>query len=200
MITSLIISQVFSWIIIAALAVALVALARQVGVLHMRVAPAGALTTAGGPSVGHKAHAVTATTLDGRSIIVGAATSNLKLRLLMFVSPQCPLCKGLIPVAKSFAKDERVDLIFVGDDEASAQREMISAQGLEGYTFVNGPEVGQAYEVGKLPYAILLDGEGVVLSKGLVNSREHLESLVVAHEMGIKSVQDYITKLKAEAA
>jgi len=36
-----------------------------------------------------------------------------------------------------------------------------------------------------------------ILSKGLVNSREHLESLVIAHEMGIASVQDYIGKLKA---
>ena len=47
---------------------------------------------------------------------------------------------------------------------------------------------------------MLLDADGVVLSKGLVNSREHLESLVVAHEMGIASVQDYIATLKVEAA
>ena len=40
----------------------------------------------------------------------------------------------------------------------------------------------------------------MILSKGLVNSREHLESLVVAHEMGIKTVQDYIGSLKAQAA
>jgi hypothetical protein len=47
---------------------------------------------------------------------------------------------------------------------------------------------------------VLLDAEGVVLSKGLVNSREHLESLVIAHEMGVRSVQDYINNLKVEAA
>jgi hypothetical protein len=50
--------------------------------------------------------------------------------------------------------------------------------------------------VGKLPYAVLMDADGVVLSKGLVNSREHLESLIIAHEMGVKSVQDYIASLK----
>ena len=122
------------------------------------------------------------------------------LRLLMFVSAQCPLCKSIIPMAKSFARDERVALSFVGDDDAAAQRAMIAQHGLEAYPFVNGPEVGQAFGVAKLPYAVLIDAEGTILSKGLVNSREHLESLIVAHEMGIKTVQDYIGSLKAQAA
>jgi methylamine dehydrogenase accessory protein MauD len=200
MLTSLIISQIISWIVIAALGVALLAIARQVGVLHMRVAPAGALTTAGGPAVGAKVDEIKATTLAGKTITIGGHGTHGVLRLLMFVSAQCPLCKGLIPVARSFAKDERVELIFVGDDDPAEQRAMVVRHGLEAYPFVNGPEVGQAFEVGKLPYAMLLDPEGVVLSKGLVNSREHLESLIVAHEMGMRSVQDYITKLNAEAA
>ena len=103
-------------------------------------------------------------------------------------------------MAKSFARDERVALSFVGDDDAAAQRAMIAQHGLEAYPFVNGPEVGQAFGVAKLPYAVLIDAEGTILSKGLVNSREHLESLIVAHEMGIKTVQDYIGSLKAQAA
>lgn len=200
MLTALLVSAIFSWVVILALVVALLALARQVGVLHMRVAPAGALTTAGGPSVGAKSPAIPTKTLDGQAITIGGAAPGASLRLLMFVSATCPLCKNLIPMAKSFARDERVQLIFVGDDAEQAQREMIAKHGLEGYRFVNGPDVGQAYEVGKLPYAVLLDADGVILSKGLVNSREHLESLVIAHEMGIASVQDYIDGRKPELA
>ncbi|OYW49000.1 MAG: methylamine utilization protein MauD [Novosphingobium sp. 28-62-57] len=200
MMTALIVGQVLSWVVIVALVVALLALARQVGVLHMRVAPAGALQTSGGPAVGGKAPAVPARTLEGKDVIVGGPAKNVSLRLLMFVSATCPLCKGLIPAARSFAKDERVELTFVGDDTVDAQQGMIAAQGLEDYRFINGPEVGQAFEVGKLPYAVLLDAEGVILSKGLVNSREHLESLVVAHELGIATVQDYISGLKKAVA
>lgn len=200
MLTTLIVSQVISWIVILVLGVALLALARQVGVLHMRVAPAGALTTAGGPAVGDKSPAIQAKTLDGQSVTVGGHAHGTALRLLMFVSASCPLCKNLIPMARSFASDERLELTFIGDDEVAVQREMIAKHGLEKYRFINGPDVGQAFEVGKLPYAVLLDGEGVVLSKGLVNSREHLESLVIAHEMGIRSVQDYISGLKVVAA
>lgn len=199
MLLSLLVSTVLSWIVILLLGVAVLALARQVGVLHMRVAPAGALTTAAGPAVGSSAAAIPATTIDGTATTVGGHKHGTPLRLLMFVSPSCPLCKGLIPMAKSFARDERVELIFIGDDDAAATREMIAQQGLAGYSFINGPEVGQAYEVAKLPYAVLMDEHGTILSKGLVNSREHLESLVIAHEMGIRSVQDYIGKLKAVA-
>ncbi|QCI94281.1 methylamine utilization protein MauD [Novosphingobium sp. EMRT-2] len=200
MLTALIVSQVLSWGVILALVVAMLALARQVGVLHMRVAPAGALTTAGGPSVGASSPAIPARTLDGAAVTVGGAAPGSALRLLMFVSAACPLCKGLIPMAKSFARDERVQLIFVGDDDPAVQRGMIEQHGIGSYQFINGPDVGQAFEVGKLPYAVLLDADGTVLSKGLVNSREHLESLVIAHEMGVRSVQDYIGSLKAEVA
>ena len=200
MLTSLIVSQILSWIVIIGLVVALLALARQVGVLHIRVAPAGALATSGGPAVGGAIGAIPATTLDGQSVSVGGHAHGVKLRLLLFVSAQCPLCKAVIPMATSFARAERVALTFVGDDEAVAQRAMIAQHGLEGHAFLNGPEVGQAYQVAKLPFAVLLDEEGTILSKGLVNSREHLESLVVAHEMGIATVQDYIGGLKAQAA
>ncbi|ATI81527.1 MAG: methylamine utilization protein MauD [Sphingobium yanoikuyae] len=200
MLTSLIIAQILSWVAIFALGIALLAVARQVGVLHIRVAPAGALATSGGPAVGDAIVKIDARTIDGAPVTIGGHAHGTALRLLMFVSAQCPLCKNIIPMAKSFARDERVALTFVGDDDVAAQRAMITQHGLEGYAFVNGPEAGQAYGVAKLPFAVLLDAEGVILSKGLVNSREHLESLVVAHEMGIATVQDYIGSLKAQAA
>lgn len=200
MMTALIVGQVLAWIAILALVVALLALARQVGVLHMRVAPAGALQTSGGPAVGGKAPAVSATTLDGQDIVVGGPASDVPLRLLLFVSATCPLCKAIIPAARSFARDERVELTFVGDDDPLVQRGLVEAQGLASYRFVNGPQVGQAFEVAKLPYAVLLDADGAILSKGLVNSREHLESLIVAHQMGVATVQHYISRLRVEAA
>jgi methylamine dehydrogenase accessory protein MauD len=122
------------------------------------------------------------------------------MQLLMFVSPMCPICKQLIPVARSFARREALDVVFIGDDDPADQRRMIADLGIADMTFVNGSEAGRAFQVDKLPHAVLLDHDGVILSKGLVNSREHLESLVVSHEMGMKSVQDYIVSLKTKTA
>lgn len=200
MIVSLIIAQIISWVVILAFGVALIALARQVGILHMRVAPAGALATAGGASVGDDTEGLMGQSVDGRMLTLGGARPGVPLRLLMFVSAQCPLCKGLIPVARSFAQDERVALTFVGDDDPAAQRAMIVQQGLQDYDFVNDEAVGRTLGVGKLPFAVLIDEDGRILSKGLVNSREHLESLLIAHEMGVRTVQDYISGLRNAAA
>jgi len=49
-----------------------------------------------------------------------------------------------------------------------------------------------AFQVGKLPYAVLIDASGVIRAKGLVNSREHLESLIVAEETGFGTIQAYL--------
>lgn len=199
MMTALIISEVLQWVAILAFGIAGLALARQVGVLHVRVAPAGALDAGKGPAVGDQAPHLHVKTLDGTPMTIGGTVPSNSLRLLMFVSAQCPLCKSLIPVAKSFAKAERVDLVFIGDDDPAAQRAMIAQHDMGAYPFVNGDEVGLAFEVDKLPHAVLLDATGKVLAKGLVNSREHLESLIVSHEMGVPHVQDYISGLNKPA-
>jgi methylamine dehydrogenase accessory protein MauD len=56
------------------------------------------------------------------------------------------------------------------------------------------------YGIGKLPYAVLVDHEGVLRAKGLVNSREHLESLLAAQEAGVASLQEFLVKRQAVPA
>jgi methylamine dehydrogenase accessory protein MauD len=198
MLTVLIVSQILSWIVVLGLGLALLALARQVGVLHVRLAPAGALLSGKGPVVGEPAPVLDAVTLDGASIAIGKPAG--RNQLLLFVSPHCPLCKDLIPIARNFAKTEKLDIVFVGDDEASEQRAMIARLDMGGLPFVNSSIVGRAFHVDRLPHAALIAADGTLLSKALVNSREHLESLVTAHEMGVVSVQDYLKNSKTKVA
>jgi len=197
MLTALIVSQIFSWIVILGMGLALLALARQVGVLHVRLAPAGALMTGKGPTVGEPAPVLEATTLDGASLTIGKGLAKGRMQLLLFVSPHCPLCKELIPIAANFARSERLDIVFAGDDEVSEQRAMVARLEMGGIPFINSSIVGRAFHVDRLPHAVLIGDDGTVLSKGLVNSREHLESLVTAHEMGVVSVQDYLAQSQA---
>ena len=46
-----------------------------------------------------------------------------------------------------------------------------------------------AFKVAKLPFAVLIDGAGAIRAKGLVNTREQLESLFNAAELGRPSIQ-----------
>jgi methylamine dehydrogenase accessory protein MauD len=117
---------------------------------------------------------------------------------MLFVSSTCPICKKLIPIAKNFARSERLDVLFVGDADVAEQRKLIAQFELDEHAFVNGPAVGMAYRVDKLPYAVLLDDAGRIAAKGLVNSREHFESLIVAKESGYATIQSYL-KSKSEA-
>lgn len=56
-----------------------------------------------------------------------------------------------------------------------------------------------SYRVSRLPYAVLLDTQGVVAAKGLVNSREQFDSLLNAHEMGAPTIQHYLSGTSAAA-
>jgi methylamine dehydrogenase accessory protein MauD len=192
------ISQVLLWIVVILQGIAIFALARQIGVLHERVAPAGALINSAGPGVGEQSPRLEVHALGGKAITVGATLAPGRALLMLFVSSTCPICKKLIPIAKNFAKSERLDVLFVGDADAAEQRKLIAQFELDEHGFVNGPEVGMAYRVDKLPYAVLLDDAGRIAAKGLVNSREHFESLIVAKESGYATIQSYL-KSKSEA-
>jgi methylamine dehydrogenase accessory protein MauD len=182
------------------LAVLLFGLARQVGILHERVAPMGAMASDQGLAVGEMSPQLSITTLVGDRLALGGASAQGRSRLLLFVSPTCPVCKKLLPIARSFAHAERLDVVLVGDGDEAEQRSMIHEFGLEGLAYVNSPQVGMTFQVGKLPYAILIDAEGVIRAKGLVNNREHLESLLIAEETGFGTIQAYLNAKQQVAA
>ena len=196
----LLVSQVMLWIAVIALAVAVLALARQVGVLHERIAPVGALALGRGPQTGESAPRLTVRTLAGGTVDIGGPVPDGPLRLLFFVSPTCPICKSLLPTVKAFAQSERLDLLLIGDGDSDQQLQMAQRHGVELERFANAPEVGRAFQVAKLPYAVLISAAGVIAAQGLVNSREHLESLVTAYELGLRSVQEYLARRTSHSA
>jgi methylamine dehydrogenase accessory protein MauD len=145
-----------------------------------------------GPEVGELAPALSVRSIANQAIQIGGPSATGRSTLLMFVSPTCPVCKKLLPIAKSFSNGENLQVVLVGDGDADEQQRMIRKEGLEALPYLAGPQVGMAFQVGKLPYAVLIDREGVIRAKGLVNSREHLESLIVAEETGYGSIQAYL--------
>jgi methylamine dehydrogenase accessory protein MauD len=190
--TPVTVTLVLLWVVVICLSVAVLALARQVGVLHERVAPAGALISGSGPGVGEQSPRIEVHALAGNAITVGGTLATGKALLMLFVSQTCPICKKLIPIALDFARSERLDVLFVGDADLAEQKKLISQFGIAENRFINGPEIGVTYRIDKLPYAVLLDDLGVIAAKGLVNSREHFESLIIAKETGFASIQSYL--------
>src|ERR1700675_4359649 len=134
---ALFISQVILWIAVLALSAVVLALVRQIGVLHERILPMGALTMDKGPKVGDQSPVFQLTDLKHCPLTFGAARTDGRSQLLMFVSPTCPVCKKLLPIAKSIAAAESrwLDLIFTSDGEASEQDDFVAKHRLEAYPF-----------------------------------------------------------------
>ncbi|WP_271103001.1 methylamine dehydrogenase accessory protein MauD [Pseudomonas tohonis] len=188
----LIVSNILLWCLLLALAFAVMGLVRQIGVLHARLAPAGALMMDKGVAVGDAAPKVTAADRNGRPVNFGYPGE--KAQLLFFLSPTCPICKSLLPAIRSIAREQadRLEVVYVSDGDMDAQAALIREHKLEDVTYVVGPEVGMTYQIGKLPYAALIDKAGTLRAKGLVNSREHLDSLFETEHLGRATLQQYL--------
>ena len=190
----LVISNIFLWLLVLSMGVVIYALTRQIGVLYERVAPAGALAMNQNLKVGQSAPQLSLQTLDSKLVTVGGVPADAKSTLIFFASPDCPVCKELMPAVKSAAKQESdwLNLMIASDGMAQDHQGYVLQQGLGAYPYIVSELLGKTYGVAKLPYAVLIDEQGLIASIGIVNSREHLDSLFEAKERKVASIQDYM--------
>jgi Methylamine utilisation protein MauE len=137
----------------AALAVALLALAREVGMLRLQVGTQGALEIEGeGPAIG--ARAVDLSQRIGQN--------GAYFGLAVFTSDGCAICQTLAPAIDNVAMDPRV-AVATFDEVAEA-------------------ELWRSLEIPGSPFALALDREGTVLAKGTFNNLAQLESVLATAE------------------
>jgi hypothetical protein len=137
----------------AGLGLVSVALAREIGLLRMRVGPASALEIPSeGPEVGSRAEVIGA--------IEGSA--DAELALAVFTSEGCHVCEALRPAVDSIAAHPVVAVRRFDEHADSA--------------------AWLALDVPGSPYAIALDRDGTVLAKGTFNNLAQLESILAAGE------------------
>jgi methylamine dehydrogenase accessory protein MauD len=199
-IDALIISNLVLWLVVVGLAATVLALTRQIGLLHERIAPVGALSPKATTEVGTKAPEMTLTDLRDRRVQIGGQAADESRTLLFFLSPTCPVCKNLLPTVTRVARAEvpQVRVVLASDGEPEEHVTFVDTIVPEELPYVLSTELGMAYGVGKLPYAVLIDERGLVAAQGLVNTREHLESLFEAQRHGVASIQEYLEDRKTK--
>jgi len=144
---------VVQWVLLVVLCVVVVALARQVGTLHMRLGPRGALEIdTEGPAIGEPLPAVDAVGADGGPVVIGGPGLR---RLVLFSSPSCVVCREVAPAIPAAAR--AADLIPQVVHDTDAER---------------------AVDVPGTPFLLVLDEMGIVRGKGTVNNLEQVEGLV----------------------
>ena len=141
------------WVLLVVLCVVVVALARQVGTLHLRLGPRGALEIdTEGPMLGEPLPPVDARAADGTSIVLGGPGSR---RLVLFSSPTCIVCREVAPALPAAARAADLLAQIVHDEKTE-----------------------RLFDVPGTPYLLILDEMGVVRGKGTVNNLEQVEGLV----------------------
>jgi Methylamine utilisation protein MauE len=138
---------------IAVLGVAVLALAREVGLLRLRLAPESALELAEeGPPVG------TRIVLPERL----AGPGQARLAVAIFSSEGCRLCQSLRPVIAAFQRDPLV--------------------AVEVFDEVRDADLWRELDIPGTPFAVAFDPGGAVRAKGTFNSYGQLESILATAE------------------
>jgi methylamine dehydrogenase accessory protein MauD len=191
---ALIISNLLSWVAIVGLALVVYALTRQIGLLHERMGPVGALTVAKGLKAGDALPVLSLPSLTGGTVNVGGSSADGKATLFFFLSPDCPVCKSLLPVVASVRAREAswLNVVLASDGDAGPHEAFLRKTDLSDYPYILSSELGLSLGVSKLPYAALADEAGNMIAHGLTNTREHIESLFEARTRGVASIQDFL--------
>ena len=194
MIDAILISNVLLWVLVVGLALTVLALTRQIGLLHERISPLGALSPQSKIEVGDPAPELALLDLHNRPLAIGGVSEDETRTLLFFLSPTCPVCETLLPTVERVARTEvpRVRVVLASDGPSEEHRAFVAKKHISHLPYVLSAPLGMRYGVAKLPYAVLIDEDGIVAAQGLVNTREHLESLFEAQRHGVASIQEYL--------
>jgi thiol-disulfide isomerase/thioredoxin len=143
-----ILSYILLWASVLVLGFTVVALLRQIGVLHTRIAPMGVHFAGEGPELDGPAP-----TLDD---IDYAAVPHT---LLAFTSPTCELCARLKPALERIGRSyDDIDLRLID-------------HGTE-------PDAFARFRVRSTPYLIAVDADGIVRSRGVANTIDQVEEML----------------------
>jgi methylamine dehydrogenase accessory protein MauD len=167
-------SYVVLWFLVIGLCLIVVGLARQVGTLHLRLGPRGALELDDeGPPLGEAPVPIDAFDTSGAPVNIGGPG---EAQLLLFVSPTCRSCAEVLPSLSVVARTGTMTPILITDAEMAAARTIETTR--INARVVSSPEAVRLYEIPGTPYAVALDRTGVVRAKGTANNLEQMEGLV----------------------
>jgi methylamine dehydrogenase accessory protein MauD len=185
------ISVVVLWILVVLMAVVLVALVRQLGVLTVRLNPAAAHDLGEGPDPGTPFPIQALTTLAGRELVIGG--TEQQAAVVAFVSPGCRQCDTMVPAFHAIAKDYADDPVrlvigVIADDRtAGAYAQQLRLDGLD---VVPAGSIAKRLAINSTPYALAVGSNGLVAKRGVVNALEHLEEMLEIAQIGASRGRD----------
>jgi len=174
------------WVLVIALCFVVVALARQIGTLHLRLGPRGAFEMDDeGPELGSTATPIDTEDIKGEAVAIGRAH-----QLLLFVSPGCHVCEQVLPSVGAVAQAGKLAPFVITDVDEEETVLTFRAKRVQA-PVVAGLGIAQSYQIPGTPYVVITDASGKVAAKGTVNNLEQIEGLVdSAERRTVESLHD----------
>jgi thiol-disulfide isomerase/thioredoxin len=110
--------------------------------------------------------------------------------VLLFVTPNCAPCREILASAGRFQREWARPVRFILVMRSGGEKAEQWARTYPEFEIVldEEGEVARAYRVTRWPFGILVTKSGVVRNKGVVNTPEHLEGLVLGRGKPIEMV------------
>ena len=142
-------SYIALWIAVVVMGLAILALLRQIGVLHARLAPMGVHFAGEGPD-----------RLKPAPLPDVFRYGASGFTLVAFTSPDCEICAGVLPGVRALEREYQELTVHIVDHSPSTAG-----------TF-------KAFRVASTPYVVAVDSRGVVRARGVANSLEQIEMML----------------------
>lgn len=159
--------------------VAILALAREIGLLSRRLPPAPALNSDEGPSVGNALP--TFDVIELSSGVARAVEGGFgRPAVLLFLSSRCKPCLELLNELEAVAGDwPDVEILPIMSSPSRGEAKAVYERSMyRGSIFVDRGAAMASVGVSTTPHAVFVSADGVVKAQGIVNNREMVGSLI----------------------
>jgi methylamine dehydrogenase accessory protein MauD len=178
----LLVSAVVLWVAVFLLGFLLLGTLRALGLLSWRLEQLEATTPRrigrDGLKPGRRAPDFTLPSTAGHEVALHHFSGRKVL--LVFTQSGCGPCRTIIPELNRLERGE-TQVLVVNNGEPEATRKWSAEVGARFPVLAQDKfSISKKYEVYATPFAFLIDPQGVIVSKGIINNRQHIRYVLSA--------------------
>jgi methylamine dehydrogenase accessory protein MauD len=180
-------SIVILWTVVLLLGFLLLGTLRALGLLTWRLDQLEATTPKrlgrDGLKPGKKAPDFTLPCADGKEVALHDFVGRKVL--LVFTQSGCSPCQKIVPELNRLGKSDASQVVVINNGDTDATRKWSAEVGARFPVLAQDKfSISKKYEVFATPFAFLIDEKGVIASKGIINSRQHIRYVLSGARVG----------------
>jgi methylamine dehydrogenase accessory protein MauD len=177
--TFLTIATAIQFVLLLGLAIVVLSLARQVGILHERLSPAGMSRAREAIQVGQAVPELALDSISGARVSFAGGPSAL-----LFVSSECPICRSVLPAFEAVLPESDYQGFWVADGLPGPSGEVpdygryAEEHHVDEDRLLISQELGLTLGVRQLPALVLLDAEQRLVARETLSGPRQVAALM----------------------